>query len=81
VPQHREERIGSLVVRASVETGPRGRLLVQLLAVNPHGPDEIVGIVDSSEAASRLVGGWLDSLIDTAAAGNGTTYRPADDER
>jgi hypothetical protein len=43
----------------------------KLLEVNPPSPDQAIGIVDSSAAASRLVGEWLDSVgTDATAAGN-----------
>lgn len=51
-----------LIVRAFVEESRRPRLLVQLLEVNLPGPDRVIGIVESSSAACRLVGQWLGSL-------------------
>ena len=43
----------------------------KLLEVNSPSPDQVIGIVDSSAAASRLVGEWLDSLeTDATAAGS-----------
>jgi hypothetical protein len=54
--------MGLLVIRASVEDSTRRTLLVQLLEVSPEGPDRVIGVVNSSSAASRLVGRWLDSL-------------------
>jgi hypothetical protein len=66
VSKNREDRIGVLVIRASVEGGHRRHLLVQLLQVNPSSRDRVIGIVASSAAASQLVGEWLDSLQGTA---------------
>jgi hypothetical protein len=61
-----------LVIRAFVEEGQRRRLLVKLLEVNPPSSDQVIGIVDSSAAASRLVGEWLDSLeTDATSADSG----------
>jgi hypothetical protein len=76
-----EDRTGLLVVRAFIEHGKGPRLLVKLLEVNPAGPDQIVGIVDSSAAASRLVHDWLNSLkIHIPAAGN-VPHPPVEGER
>jgi hypothetical protein len=69
VAKERKDRIGLLVIRAFVEEDRRRRLLVELLEVNPPSADRVIGIVDSSAAASRLVGAWLDSLEINAAAG------------
>jgi hypothetical protein len=62
VSKQREDRIGLLVVRAYVETDTPSRLLVELLQVNSRSPDRVIGMVDSSSAASLLVRQWLDSL-------------------
>lgn len=67
--------MGVLVVRAFVEEAPARRVLVELLEVNV--PDRVLGIVDSSPAAARLVGEWLDSLDST----NGTQSSAVDDDR
>jgi hypothetical protein len=81
VSKHQEDRIGLLVIRAFIEDGPRRRLLVKLLEVNSPGPDRIIGIVDSSAAASRLVGDWLISLErDTTSAGS-AQHHPVEGDR
>jgi hypothetical protein len=72
--------MGLLVIRASVEEGPRRTLLVQVLEVTPTSPDRIIGIVSSSAAASRLVGQWLDALAAEEKADR-TPQRSADGER
>jgi hypothetical protein len=79
VPEQRQDRIGLLVIRASVEDGPRPTLLVQLLEVNPVNPDRVIGIVNSSSAASRLVGQWLDALK-TGGKADDRAPRSADGE-
>jgi len=66
VPKPNKDRIGLLIVRAFVEETPGRRVLVELLEVN--APDRVLGIVDSSHAAARLVGEWLDSLESTNGA-------------
>lgn len=74
-----EDRIGALVIRASFE-GPRGGLLVQVLEVNPSGPDRVLGIVGSVAAACRLVRAWLVSL-DAGNADRGVPLESADGDR
>jgi hypothetical protein len=61
VPKHGEDLIGVIVIRAS-SGGPRGGLVVQVLEVNPGGPDRVLGIVGSVVAACRLVRAWLVAL-------------------
>jgi hypothetical protein len=78
VSKHQEDRIGLLVIRAFIEDG---RLLVKLLEVNSPGPDRIIGIVDTSAAASRLVADWLISLeTDTTPAGS-AVHHPVEGDR
>jgi hypothetical protein len=67
-----------LVIRASVEQRPSRTLVVQLLEVNSVNPDRVIGIVDSSSAASRLVGQWLDALAAGATADDRGAQRSAD---
>jgi hypothetical protein len=80
VPKPRQDRIGVLIIRAFVEEGPRRALLVQLLEVNPASPDRVIGIVNSSSAACRLVGQWLDALDERKANGS-APQQSADFER
>lgn len=70
-----------LVIRAFVEEGPRRALVVQLLEVNPASPDRVIGIVNSSSAASRLVGQWLDALETEGKANGSAPQQSADFER
>jgi hypothetical protein len=79
VPKQGEDRIGALVIRASVG-GPRGGLLVQILEVNPGGPDRVLGIVGSAVSTCRIVGAWLVSL-EAGNAGRVLPLEPADGDR
>jgi hypothetical protein len=78
VPKSLQDRIGVLVVRATVDERPMRTLVVQLLEVNAHKPDRVVGIVDSSSAASRLVGQWLDRLAAGVTTDDMARQQPAD---
>lgn len=69
MPQSRENPIGVLVIRASVEDRDARRLLVHLVEVNPPLPDRRIGLVSSAPAAVTLVGEWLDSLVAQSTRG------------
>jgi hypothetical protein len=75
----RQEQMGVLVVRASIEPGPGRRLLVQFLEVGAPGPDRVIGTVDSADAAARLVTDWLDSLESKGGVGGTTSPSPDGD--
>lgn len=68
MPKQRQDRIGLLVVRASVERGLG--LVVQLLDVDPPRPDRVVGLADSPETACRLLSEWLEALVAASAEGD-----------
>jgi hypothetical protein len=73
-----EDRVGVLVVRAFIEEGGSGPILVKLLEVNSPGPDRVIGIVDSSATASRLVADWLDSLTPNRAPTAKSLHQPVE---
>jgi hypothetical protein len=79
VPQQRENPVGVLVIRASVEDLDELRLLVHIVEVNPPLPDRKVGIVSSAQAAVALVGEWLDSLVGASPRPSGTESSRAPD--
>jgi hypothetical protein len=64
VPQQNRDRIGVLVVRASVEQGHG--LVVQLLDVEPARPERVIGIADDPATACRLLKAWLETLVATS---------------
>jgi len=64
MPQQSEDRIGVLVVRASVEHGHG--LVVQLLDVDPPRPDRVIGIAESTATACHLLNAWLETLVATS---------------
>ncbi len=59
MPTQHEDRLGLLVLRASVEQ-PEKRLVVQVLEVDPAHSDRVLGVVHSASEAARLVQDWLD---------------------
>jgi len=63
VPQQRENTVGVLVIRASVEEHDGQQLLVQVVEVSLPLPDRMLGVVGSSQAAAAIVGEWLDALV------------------
>jgi hypothetical protein len=81
VTKQREGRVGTLVIRAFAEEGGQHRLLVELLEVNPLTPDQVIGVVDSPAAASRLVGDWLTSFSANTTGPAGGSQQPAQGDR
>jgi hypothetical protein len=68
VPHQRNDRIGSLVIRAFVADGTDPKLLIRILDVHPTGPDRVIGTVDSVATAVDLVATWLAALLEPLPA-------------